>query len=89
MTIDWTLNVWQVITAVGFLFGGYSAVMRVYHLVDKRLASMEQHLTEHAGTIGQHGQRLEKYEQALFKLVGDLQRVVGRVEAAGPTTTRQ
>ena len=80
MTIDYTLNIWQVITAVGFLFAGYGAIMRVYHLLDKRLASMEQHLTDHADTLGEHGRRLGKYEEALFKMVGDLQRVIGRVE---------
>ena len=87
--IDWTLNVWQLMTAAGFLVGGYGTIMRVYHLLDKRLASMELHLTTHADTLEEHGHRLGRYEESLFKIVGDLQRVIGRVEVVAPSVTRQ
>ncbi len=80
MKIDWTLNVWQLITAGVFLFGAYGGVMRIYHLLDRRLSLLEQRLQAHADTLGDHGKRLQRYEESLFRIVGDLQRVVGRVE---------
>ncbi len=82
MTIDWTVNVWQIVTAIGFLIGSYGAVMRIYHLLDRRLSLLEQSFLVHAGTLVDHGARLQRYEDGLFKIVGDLQRLIGRVEVA-------
>lgn len=83
MTFDWSFNVGQLVTAVAFLLGAYGAVMRIYHLLDKRLGNLEMRLETHASTLGDHGKRMGRYEESLFSIVGDLQRVVGRVEVAG------
>ncbi len=77
---DWSINFGQIITIAGTLLGFYGTALSLYHRIDKRMAGFEQTLQQHATTLTDHAKRLERYEEVLFKIVGDLQRVIGRVE---------
>lgn len=78
---SWEVNFGQIITIVSLVASAYAATIRVYHLLDKRVARLEDTLISHAQTLTMHGERMERYEASLFKVVADLQRVIGRMEA--------
>lgn len=84
VTFDWSISLGQIVT--GILFAGSVALsaQRIYHLLDKRIAGLELTLTTHAATLTDHKGKLDKYEETLFSVVSDLQRIIGRVEAMVP-----
>lgn len=75
------VNLGQIITIISLVVSAYAATIRIYHLLDKRVARLEDTLLTHASTLTMHGARMERYEASLFKVVADLQRVIGRMEA--------
>lgn len=79
---DWTIDFGQILTLIGLLLGFYGTAISLYHKIDKRMAGFEQTLLTHATTLTDHATRLERYEQVLFTITGDLQRVIGRVETS-------
>lgn len=88
MTFDGTITLGNILTAVVFLFGLWGAVSRAYHLLDKRTTMFEGTLTEHANLLKEHAARMvrqeehmEKQDNILLHISGDMQRIVGRFEA--------
>lgn len=84
MTFNWTLDLGQLVNAALFLAGIYGGVLRVYHLLDKRLSSLERMLSSHADTLTGHADRMDRYEAQILRVVGDLQRLIGRIETVQP-----
>lgn len=91
MAFEWTISLGQVVQVVVILLGGGLAVQRFYFALDKRLSvaeiaiaahakKLEREIEVHGRTFDAHAQRMERWETTLFKLVGDLQRVIGQVE---------
>lgn len=77
---DWTISFGQIVTAVAFALSVILSGQRIYHLLDLRITLLVEEVHQHKETLSDHKGRLEKYEEVLFKLVGDLQRLVGRAE---------
>lgn len=76
MTFDWTVtlgNVLQLVTMIGLAIAGYYAI-------SARMAVFESMLAGHADTLKQHAQRLDLYEARIVEVIGDLQRLIGRME---------
>lgn len=48
--------------------------------IGRRLGTFEQTLAGHAQMLDRHADRMERYESSTITFVGDLQRLVGRVE---------
>lgn len=69
---DWTVTLGTVLATAGIVAGTWAAVGRLYNLLDKRIAIFE--------VILQHHGRMEKYEEVIALLVGQMQLTVGRVE---------
>lgn len=49
--------------------------------IGNRLGTLSQTVLQHATVLTQHANRMDKYEERLIGLVGDMQRMMGRVEA--------
>lgn len=77
---DWTVNFGQVIQAVIGIAALYAAVLRMWHLIDKRIGTLEGNLVNHKEKLHEHGTRMDRYESQIMQLVADLQRVIGRIE---------
>ena len=80
MSFDWSLHIGDVIQVLAIL----GTAMWAYHGIAVKLALLAQIIEEHSDTLREHGQRLTRYEESLFKLVGDLQRMVGHLEGSKP-----
>ena len=80
MTFSWDINIGQIVSAAVVLLGAYSGALRIYHLLDKRMDKFEGHLSQHTDTLELHSVRMEKYESGLYSIVGDVQRILGRLE---------
>lgn len=91
VAFDWTITLGQVVQLVVILLGGGLTVQRFYFLLDKRIernareiqlhvARLERDILLHSTALADHATRMERWETTLFKLVADLQRVIGRVE---------
>lgn len=88
ISFDWTINFGQVVTALAVVLSLwrlsiklYAAAMELYHMLDKRLGHAEDTLRTHALQLTDHSLRMERYEASMFKIVSDLSKVIGRVEA--------
>lgn len=57
--------------------------------VDKRVSMLEADLVDHTKTLADHAVRMQRWEETLFKIVGDLQRVIGRMEVWDGQTERR
>lgn len=76
LQFDWTLHfgdVLQVLVIIGTAFWAY-------HGIVLKLALLTRTIEDHGETLHEHADRLQRYEASLFKLVGDLQRMIGRME---------
>lgn len=80
MHFDWTISIGTVIEALAIAGATWSAIARLYSLFDKRLSVFESVLSTHAATLAGHATRMEKQDDVMLKLSGDLQRVIGRIE---------
>ncbi len=78
---DWTISLGQVVTAASFFLSIAMAGQRIYLLLDKRLSLLQQTVMNHTDTLTSHDSRMKHYEEVLFKVVSDLQRLIGRAEA--------
>lgn len=81
MHFDWTLSFGTLLGALAIVAGTWASISRLYGLLDKRLTVFENVLDVHAKTLTAHATRMEKQEDMLIKLSGDLQRVIGRIES--------
>lgn len=82
ITFDWSVSLGQIVNAVLLIFGVYGAVIRMYHVLDKRASAIEQTIKNHGEALTNHAIRMERWETTLFKVVSDLQRVIGRMEVS-------
>jgi uncharacterized coiled-coil protein SlyX len=86
---DMTITLGNIVAALSFLFGIWAAMLRLsadktrlYVAMDQRLAVFESVLSAHAGTLTTHSARMEKLEDQLVRLVGDIQRIAGHIESS-------
>lgn len=49
--------------------------------IGQRLGALDSTVGQHAGVLNQHTARMDKHEERLTSIAGDLQRMIGRVEA--------
>ena len=62
--------------------GGIVVVLlRMYHNAVIRFVHLETIIQDHSQKLVEHGQRMEKYEGGMFRVVSDVQRLVGRLES--------
>ncbi len=78
---DGTISLGNILTVVGFFWALWMAGSRLYVYMDRRVSVFENVLKDHARTLIDHANRMEKQDDLLIKLVGDVQRLVGRMEA--------
>jgi len=83
---DPTITLGNVITMIGIVVGLWISATRLYGSVDRRLAVFEVMLSSHAKTLIEHNIRMEKQDDMLLRLMGEIQRLVGRLES---TTQRR
>jgi hypothetical protein len=76
----YTITFGNIMTIVGFVISIWVTAARLYTLLEKRLVIFEHLLEMHAKTLGEHAKRMERQDELLIRLVGDVQRLIGRVE---------
>lgn len=67
-------DVLQILTWLGLAVGAYYSVRT-------QLALFRQVLEHHSATLVEHAKRLDRYEESIVRVIGELQRLVGRVES--------
>lgn len=89
LTFDWTITLGTLISALMIVAGTWAAISRLYGLLDKRLSVFEQTLNSHASTLLQHDQKMNKQDDMMGRISGDLHRLIGRMEAWTDQRTKQ
>jgi hypothetical protein len=100
IVFDWTISLGQIVNAVLVVTGAAIALIKLFYgidrrvtamgtAIDKRLTILENDLVDHTKTLADHATRMERWEATLFKIVGDLQRVIGRMEMWDGETERR
>lgn len=56
------------------------AIQEANIILDRRITVFEAILGDHAKTLVDHARRMDTQDQLLIKLIGDIQRLVGRIE---------
>lgn len=79
---DWTISLGNVLTVVGFIIAAWLAGTRIYNGIDRRLIAFEGLLSHHAATLVDHAARMKTQDDMLLRLVGDVQRLIGRMEGS-------
>lgn len=89
--IQWSpeVTVGNILTIVSFIATGVVASFRVYHLLDKRIAVFENILQGLKETLNGHNERMDKYENVMRIVTGDLQRVIGHIEVSDGWTHKR
>ena len=84
MHFDPTISLGNVITIICFVASIVGARLSLYGKMDQRLAKLEGILMDNAATLIAHSGRMEKHDDLLLRLVGDMQRLIGRFETRLP-----
>lgn len=79
-TFNWEFSVWNVAV---YLCGAAVILWRSLVSVDKRVSVFEEILRAHASTLTQHAGRMDKHDERLLTVIERLQRLIGRSEAEG------
>ena len=82
MHFDSTISLGNILTIVGFVAAFWVAANGIYTRIDRRIVAFETLLEQHALTLVQHASKMEKQDDILLRLVGDMQRLIGRVEGS-------
>ncbi|MDO8632196.1 MAG: hypothetical protein Q7R41_17065 [Phycisphaerales bacterium] len=77
---DYTISLWNVLSFLAFFLACWWAATKAFVAFDRRIGKFEDVLLNHAHTLTTHSNRMEKQDDLLFKLVGDVQRLVGSME---------
>ncbi len=77
---DGTITLGNVLSAVAFLVGLWAAAQRTYYSLDKRANSFEATISNHAKLLEEHARRMERQDDQHLKLMGDIQRILGRLD---------
>lgn len=80
MHVDWTISFGTVWAAASIIVSIWWASVSVQQGMDKRLAVFESVLRDHALTLVGHAEKMGQQDVLLLKLVGDVQRLIGRLE---------
>jgi hypothetical protein len=78
---DWTITLGNALTIITMLVGGWLGIVRMYYLFNNRISSFEATIKIHADALLIHTARMEKQDDLLLRLVGDVQRLIGHLEA--------
>ena len=81
MRFDWTISLGSILTIVGFFFSLWWSLTRLWTRMDRRVSVFETVLAKHAETLLSHATKMERQDSLLIQLVGDVQRLIGRIEA--------
>jgi hypothetical protein len=49
--------------------------------IGQKIGTLSTTVVQHAAVLDRHAMRMDKYEERLIVIVGDMQRMIGRVEA--------
>lgn len=79
---DGTVTLGNIITALVILAGLWAAGSRAFNVIDKQLGIFGVTIDAHARLLTSHANRMEKQDEMLLRISGDMQRVLGRLEAA-------
>jgi hypothetical protein len=77
---DPTITLGNIITMLGIVLGIWISALKLFYAFDKRLGESELVVIEHTKQLRIHAERLEKQDNLLIVLVGDIQRLVGHLE---------
>jgi hypothetical protein len=77
VTVDWSLNVGNLLV---YMAAAGLGLWRVYALIDRQLAVFQNILSSHAETLTTHAGRMDRHEERLIAIVGDLKHVMGVIE---------
>jgi hypothetical protein len=77
---DWTITFGTLLSAAIVVLGTWATVSRLYSLLDKRLALFELGLGTHTHTLMAHAVRMERQDELMLQLAGDLREILGRME---------
>lgn len=69
---------WAMVNAIVSGLGFLVVILTVFISI----GGLRQMLVQHAATLVEHGQRMDTHDRTMLTVVGDLQRVIGRVEYA-------
>lgn len=81
MSFDWTITLGNLMTIGGIVVGMYVGATKILNRVDDRLMKLEQIFVSHTATLIAHAARMEKQDDMLLRLVGDVQRLIGHMES--------
>ncbi len=73
---DWTISFGMVINVLVFIFTAFG----LYHAGMSRFRHHEDSIHRLTNNIGEHNDRMDRYDERMLEIVGDLQRIIGRVE---------
>ena len=82
MSFDWSVSVGNIVTAVVFLTSTLLGMWRMSVSITQKAAVFEALLREHAVTLMAHASRMEKQDDLLLKIMGEVQRLIGRMETS-------
>ena len=82
MKLDWSISVGNILTALVFLFGAVSTGWKIYNAFARQAVVFEGLLKEHTNTLISHAGRMEKQDELLLRIIGDVQRLIGRMEVS-------
>lgn len=79
---DPTVTLGNLVAAGVFLFGLWAAGSRAYAQIERRIVVFETTINQHGRLLESHAVRMEKQDDMLVRISGDMQRIVGRLETA-------
>lgn len=86
---DNSVSLGNILTIVWFAWTIWLGAVKMYLLLDKRMGKFETIIEAHSTTLTSHEIRMEKHDNLSLKLVGDVQRLIGHMEATEIRRSRE
>jgi len=77
--INWTITLGNILSVLGFTISIAWAVIKIQHTLEKEVIRLRDTLNTHSNMLDGHSLRLEKHDELILKLVGDIERLIGRL----------
>ena len=81
---DPTVTLGNILTAIVFITALIGSVARAYNLIDRRMATFESTIMQHTELLKHHTTSMERQDALLLDISGQMNRIVGRLEAFSP-----
>lgn|SRR3990167_3464944 len=81
MQFDWTISAGNLLTFAGMTLAVVTTVWKFYGAFVTRQTAFEGLIGRHADTLMSHAVRMEKQDDLLREVIGDVRQLVGRMEA--------